>query len=205
MIERYLKDPCRTLSIPYWKHKTIKTPSNIMIIHNDEFYNQYSNYQRFFRIKHDLKTITKVVNEVEPVDIENDKELLIEMINKCYKHEQIIVNKEDIDKWISNPTFNKSLWVKIIKNNEIIASGIAEYDQEINEGILEWIQVLPEYQKQGYGKDIVNALLKQLKNLNTKFVTVSGNYDNNTNPLKLYRNCGFEGNDIWYICVVNSN
>ena len=74
MLKRYLKDPCRTLSIPYWKNKTIKTPSNITLIHNDEFYNQYSNYQRFFRIKHDLKTITKVVNEVEPVDIENDKE-----------------------------------------------------------------------------------------------------------------------------------
>ena len=42
MLERYLKEPCRTLSIPYWKHKSINTPSNIIIIHNDEFYNQYS-------------------------------------------------------------------------------------------------------------------------------------------------------------------
>ena len=44
------KEPCRTLSIPYWKHKTINTPSNIMIIHNDEFYNQYIQLQQYQKI-----------------------------------------------------------------------------------------------------------------------------------------------------------
>lgn len=31
------------------------------------------------------------------------------------------------------------------------------------------------------------------------FVTLSGQVNNSTNPEALYRNCGFEGNDIWHI------
>ena len=31
------------------------------------------------------------------------------------------------------------------------------------------------------------------------FVTVSGECDNPTNPETLYRKCGFNGNDIWYV------
>lgn len=31
----YLENPCRTLSIPYWKYKSISVPDNIEIIHID--------------------------------------------------------------------------------------------------------------------------------------------------------------------------
>lgn len=130
-----------------------------------------------------------------------DKTALINLINKCYKDQNISVNENDILKWCSHPTYNNRLWLKIEKDGFMIASGIAEYDMEINEGILEWIQVLPEYQSKGYGKSIVNSLLKELKNLGAKFVTVSGKLDDGANPEKLYRSCGFVGDDIWYICT----
>ncbi len=101
---------------------------------------------------------------------------------------------------MGNPTFNKSLWVKIVKNNKIVASGIAEYDLELNERIIEWVQVLPAYRRKGYGKDIVNYQLSQLKELGASFVTVSGSLENKTNSEKLYRKCGFVGDDVWYTC-----
>ncbi len=122
------------------------------------------------------------------------------MINNCYKEQNISVDENDILKLCNHPAYNNKLWIKIEENRTMIASGIAEYDKELNEGILEWIQVLPEHQKKGYGKAIVNSLLRELKNLGAKFVTVSGNLDNNTNPEKLYRSCGFTGDDTWYIC-----
>lgn len=90
--------------------------------------------------------------------------------------------------------------VKIVKNNRIVASGIAEYDVELKEGMIEWVQVLPAYWNKGYGTDIVNYLLKQLKELGASFVTVSGSLENKTNPERLYRKCGFIGDDVWYIC-----
>ena len=80
------------------------------------------------------------------------------------------------------------------------ASGIAEYDADRHEGIIEWVQVLPEYRNRGLGQKIVTALLGRLKKLGADFVTVSGNLDNPTKPLELSRRCGFEGDDVWYIC-----
>ena len=35
----YLLNPCGTLSIPYWKYRTIAIPSNIKIIHRRHFNN----------------------------------------------------------------------------------------------------------------------------------------------------------------------
>ena len=58
----------------------------------------------------------------------------------------------------------------------------------------------PEYQNKGYGKSLINSLLMKLKNLGVKFATVSGSLDNSNTPEKLYSDCGFTGNDIWYIC-----
>ena len=58
---------------------------------------------------------------------------------------------------------------------------------------------LPEYQNKGYGKSLFNSLLMKLKNLGVKFATVSGSLDNSNTQEKLYSNCGFTGNDIWYI------
>ena len=61
------------------------------------------------------------------------------------------------------------------------------------------MQVLPQKRGRGLGKAIVNELLIRLKS-KAKFVTVSGQIDNKTNPEALYRKCGFKGDDIW--CVI---
>ena len=197
----YLLNPCGTLSIPYWKNKIIIVPPDMVIIHEKKFNNQYKKFQRYFRLMHKLNDIKQIViNITKNIDIDEDKKELIRMINLCYHHQEIKVEEKDIEKWLKHPTFNENLWIKIEEKGKIVASGIAEYDEECKEGILEWIQVLPEHRSKGAGEAIVNSLLKKLKQLGAKFVTVSGNLDNNTNPEKLYRKCGFVGEDIWYIC-----
>ena len=203
--EEYLLNPCGTLSIPYWKNKTIIIPSNIAIIHKKNFKNQFDKHQRFFRLLHLLESIDIPKIKVETINLDTDKIALINMLNTCYKNLNISVNEKDILELCNHPTYINKLWIKIEENETMIASGIAEYDEVLNEGILEWIQVLPEYQNKGYGKTIVNSLLIELKKIGAKFVTVSGDLDNNTNPEKLYRNCGFIGDDIWYICTADLN
>jgi len=121
-------------------------------------------------------------------------------MNVCYQNENILVLQKDIEQWILRSVFDEDLWVKITLNGKIIASGIAEFDFETKEGVLEWIQVLPEYQRKGYGKLIVNALINRLSKI-ADFITVSGRLENGSNPIKLYTECGFYGNDIWYICT----
>lgn len=198
-ISNYLSDPCGTSSLPYWKAKEMVFPDSIRVIHGSRWNGGYKNYQRFFRMKHNLMNIAMTDSDIEKVDMSRIKEL-VDMINMCYEHENISVTSEEISSMKKHCTYNEELWVCIYACGKMVASGIAEYDNECKEGILEWIQVLPEYRGNGYGAKIVNALLDRLKKLGADFVTVSGNLDNSTSPLNLYKKCGFTGNDIWYIC-----
>ena len=125
------------------------------------------------------------------------------MINASYIHENITVSERDILQWKKHETFREDLCIYInADSGKMVASGMAEYDETCREGIIEWIQVLPEYRNKGLGKKIVTALLSRLKCIGADFVTVSGNLDNSFNPLELYKRCGFEGDDVWYICNV---
>lgn len=203
-IEEYLENPCGTLSIPYWKARKMTVPDSVGIIHSRDWNNQYECYERFFRVKHNLENLDLVDFDYDTVSIDYQTGELAEMINASYTHENIYVSEEDILQWKSHETFREDLCVYInADGGKMVASGIAEYDEACREGILEWIQVLPEYRGRGLAKKIVTVLLNKLKGIGAEFVTVSGNLDNSSDPLKLYRKCGFTGDDIWYI--VNKN
>lgn len=203
-LKEYLSNPCGSLSIPYWKDKMIDVPSNIQIYHEKDLVNieeKCLKSNKYFRLIHRLDHIPIEDQKVQSINLKNDINELVNIINICYKKENIQVSKKDIDQWRSRRVFDKDLWVKITLNGKIIASGIAEFDFETKEGILEWIQVLPEYQGCGFGKLIVNALINRLSKI-ADFITVSGRLENLSNPIKLYTDCGFQGNDIWYICTI---
>ena len=202
-VKEYLQDPCGTLSIPYWKAKTLAVPDSMTIVHCRDWNGQHSDFQRFFRMKHDLKDICPIDYDYDTLSIDCQTAQLSEMINASYKHENIVLSEQDILRWKQHETFREDLCVYInTDNGRMAASGIAEYDKACREGIIEWVQVLPEHRGEGLGKKIVNVLLSRLKHIGADFVTVSGNLDNASNPLELYKKCGFTGDDVWYICRV---
>ncbi|MDE7106413.1 MAG: GNAT family N-acetyltransferase, partial [Anaeroplasmataceae bacterium] len=146
---------------------------------------------------HTLKDLKPILNGIETLSIKED---LLHLLNACFKKENIELSLEDLYSMQSHPTYHERLWVGIRVEGNLIGCGIAEYDQECREGILEWICVLPQAQRKGYGSRIISCLLHRLKELGALFVTVSGRVDNISNPEKFYRSCGFKGSDIWYIC-----
>ena len=107
---------------------------------------------------------------------------------------------EELRSYMNHPVYVPKLWIAVreLENGTIAASGIAEYDRRIGEGILEWIQVSPEYRRRGLGKYIVKELLYRMKG-KADFVTVSGKVKNKTNPLALYEHCGFSEKVIWHV------
>lgn len=202
-INEYLLNPCGQLSIPYWKNKTLVIPDSIKIIHCRDWNGQCTNYQRFFRVKHDLRDLCPIDFDYDTLSIDDQATELSNMIHASYGHENIVVNEKDILKWKQHETFREDLCVYInADDGKMVASGIAEFDETCREGVIEWLQVLPEYRKRGLGKMIVDVLLWRLKGIGADFVTVSGDLDNTTKPLELYKKCGFTGDDIWYICRV---
>ncbi len=203
--EKYLADPCAILSIPYWKATNLNLPDNMLIINNNDYNDSYKDDytdELYFRLIHRLENITSVnLNSdylIETVDIHTQLEDVVDIINNCYT--DIGTDIDRVKEWTKSIVFDNNLWVYIkeIKTGKIVALGIAEFDKEINEASLEWIQVLPEYHGKGLGQAIVNELLNRLKD-SADFVTVSGKVDNLTNPEVLYRKCGFTGNNVWHI------
>lgn len=199
--EQYLADPCKAASIPYWKAKSITVPDGMRILHRDEYDSAYyQNYidEPYFRLLHDLKGLSKPVLPQGYSFCSVPLSEYVGHISSCY--DSIGITEEELNHYLLRPVYDAALWiaVKDDQTGEIEATGIAELDLEIGEGILEWIQVSESYRGKGLGRYIVLELLWRLKD-KADFVTVSGQCNNPTNPERLYRKCGFGGNDVWHI------
>lgn len=203
-LQAYLLNPCGSLSLPRWKTKQrdyYKLADRVDIIHGRDIETidlKTHVYDRYFRIIHDLEVIPSVSLSKGYEIITPTAEELKNHINTCYN--DITISDADILKYMKSNVYREDLWLAVIDKDKqaIIASGIAEYDNETQEGVIEWIQVSENSRKQGLGFIVVSELLIRLKKY-ACFVTVSGNVDNPNNPEQLYRKCGFKGDDIWYI------
>lgn len=203
--EQYLKDPCRYASLPFYKLNKYKMPQHIKVIHEDDFNGEFKS-EPFFRLIHFMKKLADVhVPEgysLETLDLCKSENLqaLSDMISNAYDHERLPVSQ--MEAMIQADTFDKNLWIVVKKDSEIVASAISEFDPSLKEGVLEWIQVLPNYKHKGLGTLIVCASLLELSK-KADFVTVSGRINNGDNPINLYKKCGFEGSDIWHVVDMN--
>ena len=202
-LTEYLNNPCRTLSIPYWKAKNIVIPPDMKILHDKDFREDtLSDYtdEKYFRLYHNLKEIPEVINNDFEITTATRKDIkeIVQIINDSYT--DISVNKDLIKSYTKTPVYNEELWVMVKENvtGKYVGCGIADFDTEAKELILEWIQVLPQYRGKKIGQLIVTELLFRMKDV-ADFATVSSKVDNVTKPEILYRKCGFTGNDVWHI------
>lgn len=199
--EQYLADPCKAASIPYWKAKSITVPDGMKILHQDEYddaENQHFVDEPYFRLVHNLKGQTE---PVLPQDYSLCTATLSEYaahIRSCY--DGIGITEEDLRCYTLRPVYDAFLWIAVKDEHTgtIVATGIAELDCESGEGVLEWVQVSQDHRRKGLGRYIVSELLWRMKD-KADFATVSGQCNNPTNPERLYRKCGFTGNNVWHI------
>lgn len=120
-------------------------------------------------------------------------------IGHCY--DDLNPSAATVGGWRDHPTFNPDLWLWLIdeQRGQPAALGIAEYDELVGEGSLEWIQVLPGYRRRGVATILVAELLARLGLLGASFTTVAGRSDTPTDAEALYRHCGFDGDDRWWV------
>lgn len=202
-LTEYLNNPCGTLSIPYRKAKSITIPPNMIILHDNDFssdiLSEYTD-EKYFRLYHSLKEMPKIITDDFEIATATQKDIkaIVQIINDSYT--DISVNPELIKSYTQTPVYNENLWIMVKEKatDKYVGCGLADYDAEAKELVLEWIQVLPEYRGKKIGQLIVTDLLFRMKGV-ADFATVSGKIDNETNPEALYRKCGFIGNDVWHI------
>ncbi len=132
------------------------------------------------------------------VNASTEATLVAELIRRCYTDTN--VSRESVESWTAHPVFAPDLWIWVIDEAKGVPAGlgVAELDETISEGSIEWIQVLPAYRGRGIGTNLVQGLLGRLQE-RAAFTTVAGRVNNPTNPEALYRRCGFQGEDIWWV------
>jgi GNAT superfamily N-acetyltransferase len=162
----------------------------------------FSHCELYFRLIHRMEaipadTLPQGFSFVK-ADPQAEAREIADLISNCYGN--IRLTPETVQGWQQHPVFDPQLWVWITDEaqNAPAALGIAEFYPMIDEGSLEWIQVLPDYRGRGLGQQLVFELLNRLKGRAT-FTTVAGQVDNPTHPERLYRRCGFEGDDLWWV------
>ena len=173
------------------------------IVHDSEFdekmLKKYVD-KRFFRLKHDLKNIPQFETDEIAFEIILPDRIceLTEMINRSYTHSNIHVTEEHIKNLTKTKVYCPELWIGAVLDGKLIGSVLCDFDSEIGEGIIEWLQVLPAYRGKGIASALTCKALKAMSGF-AEFATVSGECDNITDPERVYRKCGFEGNDVWHI------
>ena len=196
----YLQDPCRASSLSFRRTNTTVIPENVLILRDDEFAEiPYPAIDEpYFKLIHRMEWIDQIHLPEDFEMIQCDTADYADHIRECY--DGIYISADDLLKQETYPGFAPGLRIAISERNrkKIIASGIAEYDPLVGEGILDWIQVSPAYRRKHLGKYIVLELLHRLQG-KADFVTVSGKTNNPDHPIALYKSCGFADMTIWHI------
>ena len=173
------------------------------ILHDREFqpalYPEYQD-EPYFRLLHPLVDIPAPtpggisIVTATPKDIPH----FADIINRSYT--DLSVTDRQLMRYTQTEVFCSELWIAAVDDNtsRMVGCGIADLDTELQEGIIEWVQVLPDWQGKGIGQLIVTELLRRMLG-KAEFATVSGKVNALTAPEKLYRKCGFAGEDIWHV------
>ena len=198
----YLQDPCGASSLPFWKTNSITIPDDMLILREDDPRLQLACQiyvdTKYFKLIHRLRDTHPPCLPDGFRFIRPSEKDLSRHIASCYDAER--ASEDELFAYGQHPTYSPDLWLAILNETtgEIIASGIAEQDATIREGVLEWIQVSPAYRRRGWGRIIVYELLWRLTD-QADFVTVSGKVNERTAPRALYERCVFGEAVIWHV------
>ena len=196
----YRADPCRASSLPFWKTERVTVPENITILREDRFDASEcrGTDEPYFRMIHRLEGIERPALPEPFRTVPCDADGFARHIRECYTEE--CITADELRAYARQPVYDADLRIAVADttNGRIAASGIADADTRIGEGILEWIQVSPDYRHRGLGKYIVRELLYRMRGT-VDFATVSGKMNNPGNPFGMYLSCGFRDPVIWHV------
>ena len=196
----YKADPCGASSLPFWKTNSFSLPKSVTVLREDAFTSVEEGYTDtvYFKMLHGLKGLTRLSVPEGYSLVSIRMEDFAAHISACYDEEGI--SPAALEQYRERDVYRADLWIALRddRSGEISATGIAELDASIGEGVLEWIQVSPGHRRRGLGSFLVNELLFRMQGA-ADFVTVSGRMDNPTNPYALYQSCGFDHAVLWHV------
>lgn len=190
--EAYLQDPTGYCSLAFWKRERVKTGGFIVSK------TKPSNVEAacYFKLAY-VGQIPLKQKDVISLAL-SDVEMISHTIELSYGKKGDYASPEELISYAGHPVYDPSLWLGIKKDGQLVASAIGEFDPEIQEGSIEWIQVVPAYQGKGLGKALLSELLFRLLP-QAKIITVSGKKGTPNSPLGFYLSQGFGQETDWWI------
>ena len=200
--EEYLKEPCTASSLSFRK-SLLPMPEGLSVVDGRQSLPHWAlelECQKYFKLIHNLKSIPCpalpgfTIKGAERSDLP----VMRDIINRSY--EDISVDLDYLISLTGLSCYKPDLWLMAYDEKGCPAGcTIAEIGREINEGYIEWLQVLPPFRRKGLGSALVSELLRRMALGGADFCTVSGKASNPSAPEALYRKCGFEGNGLWLV------
>ncbi len=136
----------------------------------------------------------------EQIRLDVEQERLLAMI--AHSESDFRPANDRVERWQQQPVFEPELWfwVKDTRIGMPVGAAIGIIDPTVGEAVLEWVQVIPAYQKRGLGRALVNELLRRSAQ-RARFTTVTGAFPfyERSDPGAFFRESGFAGNDVWWL------
>lgn len=206
--EKCIASPTTAASLAFWKDESFTVPENMLIVGEEEYRHALDwdkNAFEGFKDEPYFKLVFRMAEKrIEKPELPSGYALYDGSAKEFSAHIRLCYgggpSGREMEGYKAHPTHDPSLWLMLAdeKTGDITASGIAELDRRIGEGILEWIQVSPAARRRGLGRFIVSELLWRMRD-RAAFVTVSGMMNDALNPLALYKSCGFSEIAVWHI------
>ncbi len=195
----------------YWsddKDRFILTKDQIqtleLLVLHEDFYQLIAENLKGFKVREsypliynpNIDQVFNLSKEFFIADFDFDKgkdfAAAAELLNRCYQNHNH--DAEEIASWCKQSVFDDSLWiwVRTRESNEDVGLGISTYQGTIKETYLDWIQVLPSYQRKGIGKMLVGETIKRAID-KSNIIRITGMVDG------FYEKCGFRRTDSWYL------
>ena len=62
LLRAYLDNPCRVLSVPFWKARNMELPAGLHVVHEQDFRRESYRYETdepYFRLSHTMEHVNK--------------------------------------------------------------------------------------------------------------------------------------------------
>lgn len=197
--ERYRADPGRAAATAWWKTR-FPPPPGVRVGHAGDDPHPGEG-ERYFKLVHDLAVVAPAPLPdgftLTGIFAEEWTDAIVGVIAGSYAG--MAVDAAEVRAWRARPVVAPDLWVgAVTPDHRLVGSAIADFDPRVGEVALEWVQVLPGHRGTGLGRVLVTEILRRAQG-RASFATVSGEVAPDGRAERLYRACGFTGDDVWHV------
>jgi ribosomal protein S18 acetylase RimI-like enzyme len=133
-------------------------------------------------------------------DPDRDLEAASRLMNAAYPSLRQLMTPEKLRRMAEAPHYDPRQWFFLIEtsSSQPVGFAIHGYCDELREGFIDWIEVLPRLRHRGFGSLLTHECIRRLAD-RASFITTQGSLDAPFVHGDLYKKCGFERIRQWTI------